>query len=99
MLSRAQTGHTLCIALGKYVAYSWFPLCRGLAHRAKLLADQPGSILNVRDLRPTDTLKRMKIVFNRDPAQKQLFLDSARASAVMGNCPKSRDSFRAGEFQ
>ena len=74
------------------------PLCRGLAHRAMLLADQQSSLLNVKDLRPTDTLKRMKIVFNRDPAQKQLFVDSARASAVMGNCPKSRESFRAGAF-
>ena len=96
-LTRADRSFSFCYW---HVRVTWLvPLCRGLAHRAIVLADQQSSILNVKDLRPTDTLKRMKVVFNRDPAQRQLFVDSARASAVMGNCPKSRESFRAGEFQ
>ena len=71
-------------------------VCRNLAQRAKDLADQPSVLVNTADFGPMEAAKRLKVLFDRDQSKKQNFVETALANAVMGNCPKSRDSFRTG---
>ena len=69
---------------------------RGPAQQARDLAALPSALVNISGVKPITALKRLKCEFEMHPEKRRQFDVLARASAVMGNCPKSRDSFRSG---
>ena len=69
---------------------------RGLAQQAKDLAALPTALVGVSGVKPITALKRLKCEFELHPEKRRQFNELSRASAVMGNCPKSRDSFASG---
>lgn len=79
-----------------YVSRPSLCLSRELAQQARDLAAQPNILLDVTGLKPVEVIKRLRTTFERNPGQREGFHSMARANAIMGNCPKSRESFRSG---
>jgi len=71
-------------------------VCSGLAKRARELATMPPVLLNVDGVKPMEAVRRLGIEFDKHPEKRQRFNDMARASAVMGNRPRARESFLSG---
>ena len=65
--------------------------------QARDSASQPSVLIDIAGVKPIEVLKRLRTEFQKDPSKRQQFDDAAGANAVMGNCPKSWESFRSGE--
>ena len=61
------------------------------------LLDAPATLLDVKGATPAQALERLRAELPDDPVQRQVWRAQARVSAVLGNCPSSRDSQRSGE--
>jgi hypothetical protein len=69
---------------------------KSLAQQAKELGSQPLVLVDVTGVKPVVAMQRMKAQFLAHPSRRRKFEEMAKANAVMGNCPKSRSSFRSG---
>ena len=52
--------------------------------------------MNVAGVKPMEAVRRLSVEFAKHPAKRQRFDDMARASAIMGNRPRARESFLSG---
>lgn len=64
--------------------------------RALNLAAAPATVLDVRGARPLEALQRLREAVPTDPMARKEWFAKARVAAIMGSCPKSRESFAAG---
>ena len=62
------------------------------------LADAPGTVLNVAGVGPSAAVQLLKLSMPKDALERQKWLDSARVAAIMGSCPKSKQSFVSGTY-
>ena len=60
------------------------------------LLDEPATLLDVRGATPAQALERLRAELPDDPVQRQAWRAQAKVSAVLGNCPKSRESLKSG---
>ena len=69
---------------------------RSVADKAAALASSAACLLDVSGIRPREATQKLREAFQRHPELRQELIDKARATAVMGNCPKTRQAFRSG---
>ena len=63
--------------------------------RALELRDAPAVVLNVGGMQPMAAVRLLKEVVADEESRKE-WRKSARVAAIMGSCPKTRDSFVSG---
>ena len=56
----------------------------------------PGLVLDVKDTKPTAALKVLADRLQACPAKKAKWRDEARVAAIVGSCPRSKDSHCSG---
>ena len=64
--------------------------------QALSLASMPTLLLNVCSARPLEALELLDRNLPRDEASLREWRHSARVAAVMGSCPRSKESFKSG---
>ncbi len=70
----------------------------GIIVQALALADAPPLLLDVTGRGPNDALCLLRASLPSDARGRLEWRRRARISAVLGSCPKARNSFRAGTF-
>lgn len=70
----------------------------GLANAALELADTPQFMLDIAGCGPNAALNVLTMKLPREREERLAFRRQARIAAVLGSCPKTRASFRAGAF-
>ena len=55
-------------------------------------------VLDVEGATPIAALERLKAVVGRDPECREQWAKRARVASVLGSCPRSLASLRAGAF-
>lgn len=63
---------------------------------ASELHAKPTQVLPVKGARPLQALQILAQRMQGDPAKQAQWREEARVAAVMGSCPRSKDSFRSG---
>ena len=67
-----------------------------IADRVNTLADAPLLFHDVSGLGPTAAIEKLKESMPSDSAAHARWLSEARVAAILGSCPRSRESFRSG---
>ena len=61
-----------------------------------MLCDTPATVFDVKGLGPAAALKALVSELPESQDEKEIMWQRARVAAVMGSCPKTRESFRSG---
>lgn len=61
------------------------------------LTSEPKVLLDVTNTRPTEALSLLRRAMPSTEAGRDAWIARACACAIMGNCPKSRESFKSGQ--
>ena len=77
-------------------ASSSLPVSTGVVADFLNLADAPSTILNITGQGPNAAISTFRDALPASAADRKTWIRSARISAVLGSCPKSRKSFRSG---
>ena len=68
----------------------------GSAQQVAQLHDRPTQVLDITGVKPRQALALLRQQLQGTPARRIAWLGDARIAAVMGSCPRSRDSFTSG---
>jgi len=60
------------------------------------LSEAPTTVLSIANSRPSEALELLRANLQQDPAYLAVWRQRARTAAVLGSCPRSKDSFRSG---
>lgn len=64
--------------------------------RAEAIHDKPTQVLNIKGIKPLKALEMLREDLRGDASRQSAWLADARVAAIMGSCPRSKDSFRSG---
>ena len=69
-----------------------------MSKQAMNLVQSPVTMLDVAGAKPSDALRRLKDTLPLDKMDRVAWARHARIAAVLGNCPKSLESFKSGSL-
>ena len=65
--------------------------------QALAIVDVPQSVIDINGLTPRESLAKLGQVVPSGDIERRLWIKNAKVAAIIGSCPKTRQSFRSGD--